>query len=215
MSNPRHGIFGGTFDPIHIGHLAVAERACDELGLESIIFVPALTPPHKPYRRVSPIDERVQMLELGIANNERFSWSDADMRPGEPSYTVSLLGRLHAAHPNAELHFIIGEDSLRDFGTWHRPREILQLTQLAVAGRPGVKIDERLYTQLPELRERVIRFDAPLLEVSSTALRRRVSEGKSIRYLVPDAVNQYVLETGLYREPDVIFDNTEAIAPGA
>jgi len=202
-SQTRHslGIFGGTFDPIHIGHLAVAERACDELGLDGVVFVPALLPPHKPHRIISPIEDRVTMLELAIQGNPRFSWSDVDMRPDEPSYTVSMLARMKARHPHTELSFIVGEDSLRDFASWHEPDRILALTRLVVADRPGVEVDESVYAEVPRLRERVVHFPAPLLEVSSTDLRRRVAEGHSIRYLVPSAVFAYIMERGLYREP--------------
>lgn len=195
------GIFGGTFDPIHIGHLAVAERACDELGLDGIVFVPALQPPHKPHRVISAIHHRVNMLELAIAGNPRFRWSDVDMRPGEPSYTVSMLERLHHQHPGEDLAFIVGEDSLRDFATWHQPDRILELSQLVVADRPGVEVDDSVYAQVPRLRDRVSRFQAPLLEVSSTELRARVADGHSIRYLVPSAVFAYIERTGLYRKP--------------
>jgi len=195
------GIFGGTFDPIHIGHLAVAERACDELGLDGVVFVPALLPPHKPHRIISPIDDRVTMLELAIQGNPRFSWSDVDMRPDEPSYTVSMLERMKERYPETELSFIVGEDSLRDFASWHQPDRILDLTRLVVADRPGVEVDESVYAEVPRLRERVVRFPAPLLEVSSTDLRRRVAEGYSIRYLVPSAVFAYIRDHGLYREP--------------
>lgn len=198
------GVFGGTFDPIHIGHLAVAERACDELGLDEVVFVPALQPPHKPHRVISPIQHRVTMLELAIAGNPRFCWSDVDMRPGEPSYTVSMLQRLQDQEPDADLAFIVGEDSLRDFATWHQPERILELTRLVVADRPGVEVDESVYAAVPGLRERVLRFPAPLLEVSSTALRARVAAGYSIRYLVPTAVFAYIEEHGLYREPTLL-----------
>ncbi len=200
MTCQRIGIFGGTFDPIHIGHLAVAERACDELGLHQVVFVPALKPPHKPYRVISPIADRLHMLELAIAHNDRFSWSDVDMRPDEPSYTVSMVERISEQYPGAEFYFIVGEDSLRDFGTWYQPAKILELTWLAVAGRPGVVIDDALYEQIPELRDRVVRFPAPLLEVSSTALRHRVLIGKSIRYLVPAEVFTYIRDHRLYLE---------------
>ncbi|MGC4106105.1 MAG: nicotinate-nucleotide adenylyltransferase [Thermomicrobiales bacterium] len=195
------GIFGGTFDPIHIGHLAVAERACDELGLDGVVFVPALLPPHKPHRIISPIADRVTMLELAIQGNPRFSWSDVDMRPDEPSYTVSMLERMKERYPDTELSFIVGEDSLRDFASWHEPGRILDLTRLIVADRPGVDVDESIYAHVPRLRERVVRFPAPLLEVSSTDLRKRVAGGYSVRYLVPTAVFAYIGEHRLYCEP--------------
>jgi len=209
VCRPRIGIFGGTFDPIHIGHLAVAERACDELGLDQVVFVPALRPPHKPHRRISGIKDRLAMLTLAIANNDRFAWSDVDMQCDEPSYTVTMLERIDRQFTGAELFFIIGEDSLRDFGTWHQPEHILRLTRLAVAARPGVVVTDELYQQVAGLRERVVRFPAPLLEVSSTALRNRVFEGKSIRYLVPSAVCEYVRTHGLYQESDTRSDHSK------
>ncbi|HEU0163763.1 MAG TPA: nicotinate-nucleotide adenylyltransferase [Thermomicrobiales bacterium] len=207
MSANRIGIFGGTFDPIHIGHLAVAERACDELGVERVVFVPALRPPHKPHRTISPIEDRLHMLELAIAGNSRFSWSDVDLHPDEPSYTVRMLERLGAEYPGAELYFIIGGDSLRDFDSWYQPDEILRLATLAVADRPGIQVDESIYHALPGLREKVVRFAAPLLEVSSTALRERVGANKSIRYLVSEPVYRYIKERELYRRDSVLPDD--------
>jgi nicotinate-nucleotide adenylyltransferase len=207
VSANRIGIFGGTFDPIHIGHLAVAERACDELGFERVVFVPALRPPHKPHRTISPIEDRLHMLELAIAGNARFAWSDVDLRPDAPSYTVRMLQRLGAEYPGAELFFIIGGDSLRDFGSWYQPEDILDLATLAVADRPGATIDQRVYEATPGLREKVIRFAAPLLEVSSTALRERVQANKSIRYLVSEPVYRYIEDRELYRVNPVLSSN--------
>ncbi|MGI8483597.1 MAG: nicotinate-nicotinamide nucleotide adenylyltransferase, partial [Thermomicrobiales bacterium] len=126
----------------------------------------------------------------------------------EPSYTVAMLERIDRQFFGAELFFIIGEDSLRDFGTWHHPELILRLTKLAVAARPGVVVGDELYRQVAGLREQVIKFSAPLLEVSSTALRNRVHEGKSIRYLVPATVCEYIQTHRLYQESDAPSDHS-------
>jgi len=200
VTRERIGIFGGTFDPIHIGHLAVAERACDELGIARILFVPAMKPPHKPHRVISPIADRLRMLELAISGNERFGWSDVDLRPDKPSYTVEMLEELARRHPDNDFDFIVGADSLRDFHTWHQPERILELARLIVADRPGVVVNNATYEGISGYGDRIVRFAAPLLEVSSTDLRQRRALGKSIRYLVPEPVFAYIHERGLYTQ---------------
>lgn len=202
MSAQRVGIFGGTFDPIHIGHLALAEAVGQSLDLRRVIFFPAGNPPHKPGKPVSPANDRYRMVELAIAGNERFAISNLDM--GEtPSYTVDLLREIRSRRPNATLEFIIGADSLRDFPTWHDPEGILDLCRLAVGNRPGVEVDPaHLMARVPALASRLDLIETPRLDISATEIRQRAHDGQSIRYLVPDPVWRLIGERGLYRCPD-------------
>lgn len=198
MKDSRLGLFGGTFDPLHLGHLIMAERAAEELSLDKILFVPAQTPPHKPGRVISSADHRIEMIRLAISGNERFAFSDLDMRSAEPSYTSDLVSRVSNNNPHTELFFIAGGDSLRDFPTWHEPDTIIRYTQLAIARRPGVDITEAMLNTVPELHSRIQMFDSPLIEISSTTIRDRVYQGLSIKYLVPDTVHAHIVEHSLY-----------------
>ena len=199
--SPRLGILGGTFDPIHHGHLVAAQEVLYQLRLDRVLFVPAGDPPHKPSRPVSPASHRVRMVELGTAGQADFVVSRVDVdRPG-PHYTVDTLQVLHKTWgPGASLYFIEGTDSLADILTWYRPERLIELAELAVVERPGVALDvDKLEQQLPGLRERLHWVRMPSLEISSTDLRARVREGRPISYLLPAAVEAYVREQGLYR----------------
>jgi len=199
MMTPRLGLLGGTFDPIHLGHLIIAEHAVEELALDRVLFVPAQTPPHKLGRAILPARHRVAMVKLAIEGNDRFAFSDLDLRSEMPSYTSELVSRLHEARPGTEILFIAGADSLRDFPTWHEPETILAHASLAIARRPGVTIEPSMLMALPGMRSRVRVFESPLIEISSSAIRERVHQGKSARYLVPDSVEAYIRNHGLYR----------------
>lgn len=195
----RIGIMGGTFDPIHLGHLIIASFAADELDLDRVLFMPAQTPPHKRGNVVTDTHHRIAMVQAAIAPDPRFAFSDMDMLDGRPSYTVDLLARLHEIMPDDELSFIIGADSLRDFPKWYEPERILSLAGLAVARRPGTLIEERMLNALPGLRSRVVVFDSPLIDISSTNVRTRHAAGRSIAWLVPPGVERYITDHGLYR----------------
>lgn len=196
----RIGILGGTFDPIHLGHLIMASFAADELGLERVLFVPAQTPPHKLERSVTDARHRVQMIRAAIKPDPRFALSDLDLREDSPSYTADLLQRLLRAHPDAGLVFIIGADSLRDLPSWHRPDLVLQRAELAVARRPGVTIDDAVLDALPGLRDRVHVFQSPLIDISSTDIRNRITREKPVVWLVPPVVDDYIKHHGLYTD---------------
>jgi nicotinate-nucleotide adenylyltransferase len=197
----RLGVLGGTFDPIHHGHLLAAEEARQQLGLERVLFVPAGSPPHKPSRPISPVHHRLRMLELAIADKPFFAISRVDVDRRGPNYTVGTLALLRAEWGSeSTLFFIEGTDSLADILTWHQPQRLIELCELAVVRRAGAEIDlERLEEHLPGLTERVHWVQMPRLEISSSDLRARVEEGRSISYLVPPAVETYILEHGLYR----------------
>jgi nicotinate-nucleotide adenylyltransferase len=190
---------GGTFDPIHLGHLIMASYAADSLGLDEVLFVPAQTPPHKLGEDITPVCHRVAMVNAAIGPDPRFSFSDMDLRNDAPSYTSDLLARFHEARPEADLYFIIGADSLRDFPTWHEPGRILDFARLAVARRPGVVIDDATLDGMPRLRDRATIFASPLIGISSTSIRNRVVARKPITWLLPAPVEQYILTNGLYR----------------
>ena len=201
----RVGILGGTFDPIHYGHLVAGEEARCALGLERVFFVPAARPPHKLEYPVSPPEMRVEMLQLAIADNPYFELSRVDVdRPGF-SYTVDtievLQDRLGAT---AELFFILGEDALADLPTWHQPERLLELCQLIAVNRPGyhsfsLRLLER---QLPGVEHRVHQVRIPELAIWSTELRARMASGLPIRYLVPNSVHDYISAHGLYLNPE-------------
>jgi nicotinate-nucleotide adenylyltransferase len=199
MTRAEIGLIGGTFDPIHIGHLVIAERAMEQLGLDGVIFLPAGLPPHKLGEEHASAQTRLEMTRVAIAGRSEFSVSDRDIRPDRASYTVDLLRDVKADNPDANLTFIIGGDSLRDFPTWHDPEGIVRLARLAVASRPDVDIPDDVFDQVRGLREAVTNVTAPLLEISSTELRARTASGKSIRYLVPDPVIEVIMREGLYR----------------
>jgi len=183
-----------------LGHLILAESACDALGLEQVLFAPAADPPHKHNLAITQIEHRLAMLEAAIADNPRFALSDVDVaRPG-PHYTADMLRLLSEQHPHADLYFILGGDALRDILTWHEPAEILKWARLAAMGRPGATLDlTAMYDKLPNLADRLMFVDAPVIGISATLLRERLHAGHSIRYLVPESVERYIAEHGLYR----------------
>jgi nicotinate-nucleotide adenylyltransferase len=199
----RLGILGGTFDPVHNAHLVAAQEACYQVGLDQVLFVPAGSPPHKPCKPISPAHHRLRMLELAIAGKPHFAVSPVDLeRPG-PAYTVDTLRLLRAAWgPGSGFFFIEGADSLADILGWRQPRRLIELCELAVVQRPGFAVDlARLEKELPGLTARLHWVTMPLLEISSTDLRARVEQGRPISYLVPETVEAYILEQGLYRRP--------------
>lgn len=199
----RIGILGGTFDPIHIGHLILAEEARDLLHLDTVLLAPAADPPHKRQQGKSPASHRVRMVELAIADNPHLALSRIDIdRPG-PHYTLDMLRLLREQYgPEAELYFLMGLDSLADLPTWHRPLELMQQCSLVALSRPGADFDwAALEMALPGVRSRVILLPMPLLEISGSDLRERARQGRPLRYQVPRQVEQYIAQHQLYREP--------------
>jgi nicotinate-nucleotide adenylyltransferase len=197
----RLGILGGTFDPIHHGHLVAAEEAHYQLGLDRVLFLPAGRPPHKPMRPISPVHHRLRMLELAIAGKTYFTISRVDVeRPG-PHYTVDALGLLRAEWgPEVTFFFIEGSDSLADIATWYQPQRLIELCELAVVERPGSRMHlPQLEERLPGLTARIHWVQMPFLEISSSDVRARVRAGQPVSYLVPPAVEAYIVEQGLYR----------------
>ena len=197
-----HGLFGGTFDPIHHAHLAVAQAALDDLELADVTFIPAGQPPHKPDRVISPAADRVAMVEAAIADNPGFRLSTIEVERDGPSYTVDTLAALAGAGIEP-LALVISMDSFLGLPTWHEPERVLALATLVVAPRAGVEDapDDFLATHLPGVAASVVRLAAPHLRLSASEVRRRAAVGRSVRYLVPDAVAAYIGDHALYRSP--------------
>ncbi|MBL8796015.1 MAG: nicotinate-nucleotide adenylyltransferase [Planctomycetia bacterium] len=203
-TRPQIGIFGGSFDPVHLGHLITAEQCREQARLDQVWFVPAARPPHKLDQALTPFARRVEMLTLALAGHAAFRVEELERdRPG-PSYTVDTLQELAARQPDANWHFILGADSLPELPGWREPLRILELADLLVVARPGSSdpdvdvLKAALGLTTEEVRLQVVA--APLIGLSSTDLRQRVRAGRSIRYLVPRAVECYIQEKKLYRE---------------
>ncbi|UCF78631.1 MAG: nicotinate-nucleotide adenylyltransferase [Candidatus Eiseniibacteriota bacterium] len=191
----RIGLFGGTFDPIHVGHLIIAEQARESLGLSKVIFVPSGVPPHKHHRRISDAASRLEMTRLAIEGNEHFELSDFEVGHEAASFTVETVHHFkRTLGQQVELFLILGADSILEISTWKEPEKLLSQCRPVVAGRPGYDLGKLE----PELRKRVRILEGVLVDVSSTDIRSRVASGRSIRYLVPASVASFISERKLY-----------------
>lgn len=195
------GVLGGTFDPIHNGHLIIAEEARVRLGLSEVLFVPAGEPWLKGHRNIAPGEHRLEMIHLAIEKNAYFRASTVDLdRPG-PSYTVDTLADLkRELGEEANLYFILGLDALAEFSTWKEPAKIVEMCHLVGVRRPERRaLDlKSLERSIPGISSRIIVLDNPLIDINSTGVRERVAAGLPITDLVPDAVERYIREQGLY-----------------
>lgn len=204
---PAVGVFGGTFDPIHIAHLAVAEAARDALDLERVLFVPNRQPPHKPDQRVTPAADRVAMVRAAIAGNPAFEVSTTEIDRDGPSYTADTLEALRAerlaAGQSDDLALILSADALAGLGTWHEPARVLELATLVVAPRDGFPDvgPDAIARLVPGADARLIMLDGPRMQLSASEIRALAAAGRSLRYLVPDAVAAYIGDHALYTEP--------------
>jgi nicotinate-nucleotide adenylyltransferase len=195
----RIGLLGGTFNPPHIGHLVCASQAIAALDLERVLFVPVHEPPHKGIETDPGVELRVQMCRLAVAGDERLGVSLVDAEVPGPSFTVDTLSRLNDRCPGDQLTFIVGGDMAFALPTWREPARILELAELGVAEREGVRRTD-ISERLAGLGTDSVRFfDMPRIDVSSSLVRRLVAAGRPIRYLVPDAVADLVEREGLYR----------------
>ena len=193
MRRRRVGVFGGTFDPVHVGHLIMAAEAVERLRLDEMLFMPARRPAHKRARALAPVEDRVAMLRLATRGEARFRVSRLEADAGGISFTVRTLDAL-ARRERAEYHFLMGQDSLEDFPTWREPERILALARLVVVprgegGPPPLP---------PGVRRRVLFLKPPRIGVSSSEIRRRIRRGLTVRYWLPDPVWRYLLRHGLY-----------------
>lgn len=182
------GVFGGTFDPVHVGHLAIAQAALDTAGLDRVVFVPARRSPLKDREPAASAADRLAMLVLATKDEPRFSVSRVELDREGPSYTVDTL---EALRPTGDLFLILGSDALADLAKWRSPERIRELAKILVARRPGAPE--------PDAAAGARAFDAPCLDISSRELRARASRGSSLRYLVPDEVWRHIARSGLYR----------------
>jgi nicotinate-nucleotide adenylyltransferase len=196
----RIGVLGGTFNPPHLGHLLCAQEAYVQLDLDLIMMIPARIPPHKPVAEEPGVEHRLELCGLAARDDERLAVRDLEVaRPG-PSYTVDTLSELHSKAPDNDLFLIVGGDIAAGFAEWHEPEQVLSLATLAVAKRRGTprRAVERALAHLRGA-ERTRFFGMPRIDISSTMVRERVRAGLPIRYLVPEPVESYIAEKGLYR----------------
>jgi nicotinate-nucleotide adenylyltransferase len=213
------GILGGTFNPIHYGHLAAAEEVRDRLNLDRVLFVPSFHPPHKQEENVPSAAHRMEMVRIATSENETFEPSDIEIQRGGKSFTIDTIEALKGTYPGAELFFITGIDSFLDIQTWSRWERLLSLCTFIVLSRPGycfadlLKIDflrpaeeqvreldrkQRVHVEIHAGTFAVYLATIPLYDISSTDIRRRVKEGRSIKYLLPEAVETYIIKNKLY-----------------
>ena len=196
------GVLGGTFDPVHLGHLIIAEEVREQFKLDTLLFVPSGHPWLKDDRIITTAQHRVAMLHLALASNPRFRISMVDVEREGPSYTVDTLADIRRQFgESASLFFILGWDSLNDLHLWKDPARIIQQCRLVAVGRPGSAKPRlsAMETSLPGISKNVLLLPKPLIGISSTEIRQRVAKGLSIKYLVPEAVETYIRENGLYR----------------
>lgn len=198
----RVGVYGGTFDPIHIAHLAIAEEVRWALALQQVRFVPAALQPLKGAPPGATPARRLEMIRLACADNPAFVPDDLELRRPPPSYTVETLEHLRARSGlGVELWFIVGADAACDLPRWRRVADLVTLARLAIVERPGHTFDPIAFEQaVPAAAGRYRLLDGPRLDLSSTEIRRRVATGRPVRYLVPEAVRQYIADQGLYRQ---------------
>lgn len=197
----RIGLFGGTFDPVHYGHLRLAEEAREAARLQRVLFVPAHVSPFRTAEPLSAPEHRLQMLRHALQDNPAFEVSDIEIRRGGVSYTVDTVQALRAQQPDAELFLILGADALQGFLAWREPERIAQLCTLLVGTRPDYDLQAALDRLPPAIRERVQPVPMTPLGISATDLRQRAREQRSLRYLTPPNVIEYIVQHRLYLEP--------------
>ncbi|QEG20504.1 nicotinate-nucleotide adenylyltransferase [Mariniblastus fucicola] len=200
----RIGVFGGSFDPIHLGHLILAENCREQSKLDQVLFMPCALSPHKLAGAHGTDRQRLEMLDLAIGGHRDFVRSDLEIKRGGISYTVDTLRELESQQPGNEWFFLMGADSLKSFATWREPEEILKLARPIVVGRPGSgPVDPGLLEPLSSsayvetLRE--LSVESPLIDISSTKIRQRVADEQSIRFLVPRSIEQYIVTQKMYQ----------------
>ena len=203
MPRKQIGLFGGTFDPPHLGHLILASEAYSQLGLDRLLWILTPEPPHKQDQNITSVEHRLAMVNLAIQDNSTFELSRVELdRPG-PHYTLDTIQLIARQYPDADVTPIIGGDSLRDLPKWNRPKELLQACHwVGVMRRPGEQENlEVLENDLPGISSKVHYVDAPLLEIASREIRTRIKNGKPYQYYLHPAVYEYILENKLYQQP--------------
>jgi nicotinate-nucleotide adenylyltransferase len=201
LVHERVGLFGGTFDPPHVGHLILASEAKSQLELTRVLWTVTPDPPHKQDQTITPLEHRLAMVKLAIQDEPSFELSDIELnRPG-PHYTVDTIKLLVEENPEAEIVPILGGDSLNDLPTWHQPKELLYAAHwVGVMRRPGEKMNlQALEHELPGISSKIHYVDAPLLEIASREIRNRVATEKPFRYYLPESVFEYIEQHHLYQ----------------
>jgi len=193
------GVLGGTFDPVHMGHLVLAEQARDQLELDQVLLIPAGEPWRKSGRAITAAEQRLAMLRLAVEGDEHLAISDIELRREGPTYTADTLEALASERLDDAFWFIMGADALADLPNWRDPERIVRHAMLAVAPRDAQEVNAAAMN-VPGIAERIVIFDCPRIEVSSTSVRERVRAGRSVRYLVPAGVEAYIAEHRLYRQ---------------
>lgn len=197
MTSGRLGIYGGTFNPIHTGHLIIAQEIYEQCSLDKLLFMPSARPPHKQNDYIVSPEHRYRMAELAIGNDRRFEVSDLEIQRPGLSYTIETLRALRDLYdPAVAIFFIIGADSLLEIDTWRAPDQVFELATVAVVPRPDVDLAQAN----AKWRNLSMIIDAPEIEISSTDIRKRAADGRSIRYLTPRSVAAYIEEHGLYKK---------------
>lgn len=200
----RLGIIGGTFDPVHTAHLAVAEAARVEMHLDRVVFIPAGTPPHKDVRRITDESHRLEMTKKAIEDNTSFCVSDIEIRREGNSYTRDTLVELKGSYgKDCSMCFIIGADTVWDLLNWKDFKKVFKMCSFAAASRPGYdpkQLKERISYLKHRYSAEIRLFDAPYMDISSTYIREKVSSGRSVRYLVPERVRKHIIKNGLYAD---------------
>ncbi|TDT61215.1 nicotinate-nucleotide adenylyltransferase [Fonticella tunisiensis] len=195
------GIMGGTFNPIHIGHLIAAQEVLEKMNFDKILFMPVGDPPHKTGSDVISAEHRFEMVKLAIENNEKFEVSDIEVKRRGKTYTYDTLLELGNLNTNTSFYFIVGYDTLRDMDSWKRIDDVFKLSSFVVVNRGNDYTDmkKEIDKKVKKYSANIYLVDIPDIEISSTEIRKKVSENKSIRYMVPDKVLEYILNKGLYR----------------
>ena len=200
----KTGVFGGTFDPLHIGHLILAEEAQAQLRLDRVLWVLTQYPPHKKQQAITPVELRLQMVQAAIQDNPSFALSRVDIDRLPPHYAIDTLRLLTQAFPNTEWIYLMGEDSLRDLPTWHTPHELVAICAgFGVMKRPNNPLDlDALEDKLPGVTNKIQWIDAPLIDISASGIRRRICQGEPFQYFLPPEVYRIIQEHQLYRSAE-------------
>ncbi len=196
------GIFGGTFDPPHIGHLILAEEAAEQLGLDHVLWILTPFPPHKKMQKISPLQDRMSMVLLAITSNQKFSLSRVDIDRQPPHYAADTLSLLREKSPGDEFFYLMGADSLNDLPTWHDPVQFVSLCHgIGIMVRHDEFVDTvQLEAQIQGLSKKLHFLDTPFIEISGSDIRNRVQGGKQFRYFVPDKIYHYIINHKLYKD---------------
>lgn len=202
LKDNRIGIMGGTFDPIHYGHLFIAQTALDKLNLNKVLFIPTGKPPHKQEKLITDAYKRIEMLKLAVKSNPKFDISTMEIIKKKTSYTIDTIKELQQYYSKeTEFYFIMGSDSLLEIKSWEKYEELLGLITFIVMTRQisnSQLVDDEIELFIKEYNANIIKFEIPILQISSTDIRKRVKEGSSIKYLLPENVEKYIFNNKLY-----------------